>query len=398
MYAMSIMKKLSITTAGAALLTLGTIAPVKAASFYSITDLGTLGGEESYANAINNSGQVVGWSYTSSGAQRGFLWENNAMTNLGTLPGGNASEARSINNNGDIVGWSTTASDQQHAVLWPENGQIQDIDPTSSNSQANDINDNGQAVGVSDGRAFIWSNQTGKQNLCPAGNEEPIEVCFTTEALGINNAGQVVYSYQNSFLSSGINLWQNGQDISRVNGSYGLSRSAAVNEFGDVAGTENGPCPCSNAFFRPLNGSVISLGTLYPFRPEEGEQPFSGTRAINNLDQIVGFSGLSQFNQLVEQRAFFWEKGNIFDLNNFIANDSGWFLTEATGINDVGQIVGQGTINGKKRAFLLNPVADPKPVPEPASALGLLAFGALGAASGLRRKQKSGLINSSKDS
>ncbi|MBD1920212.1 DUF3466 family protein [Microcoleus sp. FACHB-831] len=395
---MSIMKKLSITTAGAALLTLGTITPVKAASFYSITDLGTLGGEESYANAINNSGQVVGWSYTSSGAQRGFLWENNAMTNLGTLPGGNASEARSINNNGDIVGWSTTASDQQHAVLWPENGQIQDIDPTSSISQANDINDNGQVVGGSDGRAFIWSNQTGKRNLCRDEDLGPLDFCPRSEALSINNAGQVVYSYTNSPMSSGIDLWQNGQYISGVSGSYGLSQRAAVNEFGNVAGTENAPCLCDSAFFKPFNGSGISLGTLYSSRPEEGERPFNGARAINNLGQIVGFSGLAQFGQLVEQRAFFWENGNIFDLNKFISNDSGWFLTEATGINDVGQIVGQGTINGKKRAFLLNPVAEPKPVPEPASALGLLAFGAFGAASGLRRKQKSSLTNSSNDS
>ena len=30
----------------------------------SVTDLGTLGGSASGTNAINNSGQIVGWSYT----------------------------------------------------------------------------------------------------------------------------------------------------------------------------------------------------------------------------------------------------------------------------------------------------------------------------------------------
>lgn len=57
----------------------------------------------------------------------------------------------------------------------------------------------------------------------------------------------------------------------------------------------------------------------------------------------------------------------IIDLNDLLVNGAGWELIEAADINDVGQIVGQGRINGAEHGFLLTPV------PEPA-ALGLLTL------------------------
>ena len=47
--------------------------------------------------------------------------------------------------------------------------------------------------------------------------------------------------------------------------------------------------------------------------------------------------------------------GQITDLNSLIPAGSGWVLNRATGINDAGQIVGSGTINGVLHVFLLTP-------------------------------------------
>ena len=54
----------------------------------TMTDLGTLPGGEAVKLGINTKGQIVGWSYTSSGFQHAFLYSGGKMMDLGTLPGG----------------------------------------------------------------------------------------------------------------------------------------------------------------------------------------------------------------------------------------------------------------------------------------------------------------------
>src|SRR5256885_13825572 len=80
-----------------------------------MTDLGAF----SEATGINDLGQIVGVSFTTSGAVgHALLWQNGTMTDLGTLPNGTISLALSINDLGQIVGSSDTASRATHAVLW----------------------------------------------------------------------------------------------------------------------------------------------------------------------------------------------------------------------------------------------------------------------------------------
>jgi probable HAF family extracellular repeat protein len=54
------------------------------------------------------------------------------------------------------------------------------------------------------------------------------------------------------------------------------------------------------------------------------------------------------------KHAFLWTPGSgMVDLNTLIDRSSGWVLIQARGINDGGQIVGQGLRNGQQRAFRL---------------------------------------------
>jgi len=67
----------------------------------------------------------------------------------------------------------------------------------------------------------------------------------------------------------------------------------------------------------------------------------------------VGFSSSSRD----PEHAFLYSGGKMIDLNSLIDSTSGWTLKTAQGINDNGQIVGEGIHNGYIRAFLLTPTS-----------------------------------------
>src|SRR4051794_18737564 len=88
------------------------------AASYAITDLGTLGGTESSGLALNASGQVTGASHITEAKNiNSFLWKpatpnsgSGAMTDLGTL-GGTQSFGNGLNTSGQVTGESFTTSD-----------------------------------------------------------------------------------------------------------------------------------------------------------------------------------------------------------------------------------------------------------------------------------------------
>jgi probable HAF family extracellular repeat protein len=183
-----------------------------------MTALGTLpGGQSSVATAINNAGQAVGYAQVGSagtpnlGVGIGFpggplfgstthavLYQGGTVTDLGTLGGAN-SAAVAINQSGAIVGTSETASGAQHAFLY-QNGQMHDLGVLNTSvsgtfwglaySQANAINNAGEIVGESNSLAFLYEN--GKMyNLNSLVNIPGVTL---TSAYAINNLGQILAS------------------------------------------------------------------------------------------------------------------------------------------------------------------------------------------------------------
>lgn len=91
------------------------------------TDLGTLGGDNSYAYAINGLGRVVGAAQNSSQSLRGFFkTSSGTMTELPPLTGGTSSCAYAVNSSGDAVGYSVSSGGVKRAVWWKYNGTSYD--------------------------------------------------------------------------------------------------------------------------------------------------------------------------------------------------------------------------------------------------------------------------------
>jgi probable HAF family extracellular repeat protein len=124
------------------------------------------------------------------------VWpKSGGVRDLGMLPGDMLSEASAINNNGDVIGYSKGPRGMR-AFLWTQATGMQDLGvlPGGNSSRALGINDMGVVVGSSTSssgdRAFIWTKEAGMRDLNSAASAGP-GVVFV-EAHAINKTGQIL--------------------------------------------------------------------------------------------------------------------------------------------------------------------------------------------------------------
>jgi probable HAF family extracellular repeat protein len=159
-------------------------------------DLGTIGGTLGFPTGLNNRGQVIGlMTIAGDATYHGFLWDQGAMIDLGTL-GGGRSLASWINDSGEVLGISNMPGDQSwHGFVW-KNGVITDIGTLDSDpcSDPGVINARGQAVGFSTDchghvlHVFLWENVSivNLQSLV-----SPPSDVTVNDNLSINDRGEI---------------------------------------------------------------------------------------------------------------------------------------------------------------------------------------------------------------
>ena len=319
---------------------------------YQVIDLGSLGGRNAEATAINNQGEVVGSSDTRGTATYAFRDIHGKMISLGSKLGG-SSIATSINNRGQIVGSSSNKQGSVSQAFLYSNGHMTPIKRklpgTLPNHQIRPlvINDRDQIIGFAtkSGNAVVLSGGRFKNIGSLNG--------LGSVAEGINDQGAIVgYSYITPFhdiFNQGIEhafLYQNGQmtDLGTLGGTY--AEATAINNHGDVAGWSGTTGDLAQDAFLYHNGVMTDLGRL-----SGGSAAFP--TAMNDNDQVVGWSYVAG----IGADQFLYSDGKMVDLNTLIPANTGLTLGLVTGINNRGQISADGTLpNGHTVALLLNPV------------------------------------------
>lgn len=99
-------------------------------------DLGTLGGAQSLAHAINDQGEIVGWAENEQRYPRPFLMTGGVMSEI---PGISAArgEAHDINDEGDIVGFSSETNGADETAFARIDGQTHDLNVLAADLLAN---------------------------------------------------------------------------------------------------------------------------------------------------------------------------------------------------------------------------------------------------------------------
>jgi probable HAF family extracellular repeat protein len=190
------------------------------------------GGFSSYATSVNNRGQVVGWA--ENGVHdptcdpsfqilqfRAAIWQpDGTVQELPPLPGDSTSAATAINDRGQVVGISGDCfiavgfSSARHAVLW-QNGVPIDLGNIGGDAwnTPTEINNHGTIIGFANtapGLAksfvgFIWTPVAGMKSLGKLPGD------LRSEALGINEEGQIVGLSRGGPFKIRAVLWQNGK-------------------------------------------------------------------------------------------------------------------------------------------------------------------------------------------
>ncbi len=339
-------------------------------SYATIVDLGTLaGGSTSFAEAINDSGQVAGYSDNGNGDNHAFLYSNGAMTDLGTLGGYANSYGFAINASGEVAGDSDNGigtGDIDGLGFTSANGHMTQLNPLGGGGtfvDANAINSSGQVAGSSgvnydeETHAVIFSGGS-PSDLGTLGT-----LYSSSYAHGINDSGTAVGWVEVAVSGQAANqdraFVYSGGGMSSLGTLGGLQSYAyAINNSGQIVGySDTSTSGVENAFLYS-NGTMTDLDTV--------NSGYSKALAINASGEAVGYAepwasdaaggGYASGNTLNIDAVSFYS-GTMTDLNSLIDPSLGWTLESAQGVNASGQIVGYGVINGNTHAFLLTPAS-----------------------------------------
>jgi len=271
------------------------------------------------------------------------------VTDLGGLPGLSyeESEALAINDFGEIAGWSYTAGpngSEHHAVVWAKDG--------TGNYVITDLGILGSARGINRSGEVVAGSLPGVLIVPITVNGEMVWY-LDLDGDGVNDLETDLGDYiapraisDNAQIAAGPNVIQSdafGNEIVATlpDGGFGW----AINDFGGVAGSENGQ---ATIWHVDAQGKVQDT---YPLAVLPG-YVLSTALCIDAQGRAAGYSSYKKANQLI-QHATLWQSPNAPATDPGVLQKGGW--SQAWGINtanNVVQVVGWASMASGSTGFL----------------------------------------------
>ena len=288
---------------------------------YKIVDLGNPGREgRVFSNGLNNLGDAIGYVY-------GFFWFGNYIwRDAGVVEVDITPVA--INDLVQVLG---------NGALWQE-GKVTQLPllPGYTKVEGKGLNNRSQIAGTASAN-FDKSRAVLIQNGI-AYDLDPSATYPYTTAVGINDMGQIAV---NELAAAGYPVRALLWTPSTPNGTVGSMVELSASSEGQTIA-------------KAINGSgVVAVDGRTPFLWKEGKRTDIGVSpiSINKLDHVVGFH---------DSQPCLWRDGKTIALTDLFPPNTSWKLVHITGINNRGQISGDGTIypdsaGSADRAFVMTP-------------------------------------------
>lgn len=217
--------------------------------------------------------------------------------------------------------------------------------------------------------AVVWEKEEGEWHVrqLPPYPGDP-----DSAAVAINDLGQVVGISGTCDVAIGAYsaihavLWENGHPIDLRNlGGHGWNTPVAINNRSAVVGFANQPNDI-------VNGSLAFIPEAFLWTRESGMiglkalpgDAISEATDINDAGQIVGVSYTGT--DFSNPRAFIYQNGMMTPLNQLLSksDQASFYISSTGGINDLGEIAAQanlisnGVVTATLHAVLLVPTGD----------------------------------------
>jgi probable HAF family extracellular repeat protein len=315
---------------------------------YTIMDLAPDSAfDETLAYGINQLGHVTGTGFiASTGELHALVFANGAIRDLGMLGFPYGADGVAINNSDQVA--ATGYGPGYHALLYSNSHVtvLGNLEGRSSEGLA--INNLGHIVGraMTEEGGYVGFTYIGGAFAAMAGG--------ASRAVGINDSDQIVgsmgYYWTYGGYVHGVNhafLYSGGTftDLGSVGGGPHTDTEAlGINNAGQVVGYSTAADGTKHAFLYS-GSSMQDLGTIAPYYAFPVAINGSGM-IVGNLQTYVGgpVGGFICANGVMSSLA-----------DHFDGSGAAWSDLTVSGLNDNGWIAGYGTYNGATHAFVAAP-------------------------------------------